>query len=188
MNLRILVCLSLALFLTLVLKSSTDFPWVDLSSTTCGYISKCYLFHLQIAFPFILSVHGVQTHYQGKWKWCLQSAVFYTTSSYLLKCWILGMLQIYINKKGKEVYICIYMHTYISVYIYIFFFSKLLQSCPTLCDPMDCSLPGFSVHEILQARTLEWVAISFSNAWKWKVIPVADSFWYLAKLIQLCKV
>ena len=42
--------------------------------------------------------------------------------------------------------------------------AKSLQSCPTLCDPMDCSLPGFSVHRILQARTLEWVAISFSNA------------------------
>ena len=37
-------------------------------------------------------------------------------------------------------------------------------SCVRLCDPMDCSLPGFSVHGILQARTLEWVAISFSNA------------------------
>ena len=47
--------------------------------------------------------------------------------------------------------------------------AKSLQSCPTLCDPMDCSLPGFSVHGILQARTLERVAISFSNAWKWKV-------------------
>ena len=47
--------------------------------------------------------------------------------------------------------------------------TKLLQSCPTLSDPMDCSLPGFSIHGILQARTLEWVAISFSNAWKWKV-------------------
>ena len=42
--------------------------------------------------------------------------------------------------------------------------TKLLQSCQTLCNPMDCSLPGFSVHGILQARTLEWVAISFSNA------------------------
>ena len=41
--------------------------------------------------------------------------------------------------------------------------AKSLQSCPTLCNPMDCSLPGFSVHGILQARTLEWVAISFSN-------------------------
>ena len=40
--------------------------------------------------------------------------------------------------------------------------AKSLQSCPTLCDPMDCSLPGLSVHGILQARTLEWVAISFS--------------------------
>ena len=43
------------------------------------------------------------------------------------------------------------------------------KSCPTLCDPIDGSLPGSPVHGILQARTLEWVAISFSNAWKWKV-------------------
>ena len=41
---------------------------------------------------------------------------------------------------------------------------KSLQSCLTLCDPIDRSPPGFSVHGILQARTLEWVAISFSNA------------------------
>ena len=37
------------------------------------------------------------------------------------------------------------------------------QACPTLCDPMDCSLPGSSVHGILQARVLEWVAISYSR-------------------------
>jgi len=42
--------------------------------------------------------------------------------------------------------------------------AKLLQSCPTLCDPIDGSPPGSSVPGILQARTLEWVAISFSNA------------------------
>ena len=47
--------------------------------------------------------------------------------------------------------------------------SKSLQSCLTLCDPIDGSPPGSSVPGILQARTLEWVAISFSNAWKWKV-------------------
>ena len=47
--------------------------------------------------------------------------------------------------------------------------AKSLQLCPTLCDPMDCSPPGFSIPGILQARTLEWVAISFSNARKWKV-------------------
>ena len=46
---------------------------------------------------------------------------------------------------------------------------KSLQSCPTLCDPIDSSLPGSPVPGILQTRTLEWVAISFSNAWKWKV-------------------
>ena len=40
---------------------------------------------------------------------------------------------------------------------------KSAQSCPTLCDPVDCSPPGSSVHEILQARVLEWVAISFSR-------------------------
>ena len=44
--------------------------------------------------------------------------------------------------------------------------ARLLQSCPTLCDPIDGSSPGSPIPGILQARTLEWVAISFSNAWK----------------------
>ena len=44
--------------------------------------------------------------------------------------------------------------------------AKSRQSCPTLCDPIDGSLPGSPIPGILQARTLEWVAISFSNAWK----------------------
>ena len=47
--------------------------------------------------------------------------------------------------------------------------AKLLQSCRTLCDPIDGSPPGSPIPGILQARTLEWVAISFSKAWKWKV-------------------
>ena len=47
--------------------------------------------------------------------------------------------------------------------------AKSLQSCPTLWDPIDSSPPGSTIPGILQARTLEWVAISFSNAWKWKV-------------------
>ena len=46
---------------------------------------------------------------------------------------------------------------------------KSLHSCPTLCDSIDHSPPGSPIPGILQARTLEWVAISFSNAWKWKV-------------------
>ena len=47
--------------------------------------------------------------------------------------------------------------------------AKLLQSCLILCDPVDGSPPGSAIPGILQARTLEWVAISFSNAGKWKV-------------------
>ena len=54
--------------------------------------------------------------------------------------------------------------------------AKSRQSCPTLCDPIDGSPPGSTVPGILQARTLEWVAISFSNASKWKVnFEVAQS-------------
>ena len=51
--------------------------------------------------------------------------------------------------------------------------SEVSQSCPTLCDPMDCSLPGSSLHGILQARVLEWVAISFSRA----SFPPRDRTW-----------
>ena len=59
--------------------------------------------------------------------------------------------------------------------------AKLLQSCPTLCDPIDGSPPGFPVPGILQARTLEWVAISFCNAWKWKVkVKSLSPVWLLA--------
>ena len=47
--------------------------------------------------------------------------------------------------------------------------AKSLQLCPTLCDPIDGSPPGSPVPGIFQVRTLEWVTISFSNAWKWKV-------------------
>ena len=59
--------------------------------------------------------------------------------------------------------------------------AKSLQSCPTLCDPIDGRPPGSSVPGILQARTLEWVAISFSNAWKWKVkVKSLSRVWLLA--------
>ena len=51
----------------------------------------------------------------------------------------------------------------------IFIYKLLLQSCPTLCDPIDVSPPGSPIPGTLQARILEWVAISFSNACKWKV-------------------
>ena len=59
--------------------------------------------------------------------------------------------------------------------------AKSLQSCLTLCDPIDGSPPGSPVPGILQARTLEWVAISFSNARKWKVkVKSLSRVWLLA--------
>ena len=63
---------------------------------------------------------------------------------------------------GKKIYLKIRIYTYAAA-------AKSLQSCPALCDPIDGSPPGSPIPGILQARTLEWVAISFSNAWKWKV-------------------
>ena len=60
-------------------------------------------------------------------------------------------------------------------------YAKSLQSCPTMCDPIDGSPPGSTVPGILQARILEWVAISFSNAWKWKVkVKSLSRVWLLA--------
>ena len=59
--------------------------------------------------------------------------------------------------------------------------AKLLQSCPTLCDPIDGSPPGSPIPGILQARALKWVAISSSNAWKWKVkVKLLNHVWLLA--------
>ena len=66
--------------------------------------------------------------------------------------------------------------------------AKSLQSCPTLCDPIDGSPPGSPVLGILQARTLEWVAISFSNAWKWKVKVKTLSCLNTGFELPLCKV
>ena len=59
--------------------------------------------------------------------------------------------------------------------------AKSLQLCPILCDPIDGSPPGSPIPGILQARTLEWVAISFSNVWKWKVkVKSLSRVWLLA--------
>ena len=59
--------------------------------------------------------------------------------------------------------------------------AKSLQLCPTLCDPIDGSPPGSPVSGILQARILEWVVISFSNAWMWKVkVKLLSCVWLFA--------
>jgi len=67
---------------------------------------------------------------------------------------------------GGRFYVCLHFASDILICVAA---AKSLQSCPTLCNPIDGSPPGSPMSGILQARTLEWVAISFSNAWKWKV-------------------
>ena len=75
------------------------------------------------------------------------------------------------------------MHVSVEMFLYIgpAAAAASLQSCLTLCDPIGGSPPGSPVPEILQARALEWVAISFSNAWKWKVkVKSLNCLWLLA--------
>ena len=78
----------------------------------------------------------------------------------------------YTHTYNTHIYIQMHKHTLRDTYIIVLATAaaaKSLQSCPTLSNPIDSSPPGSPVPGILQARTLEWVAISFSNAWQWKV-------------------
>ena len=80
----------------------------------------------------------------------------------------------------KEDVGCVCMYVYIYIYIYTAA-AKSLQSCLTLGNPIDGSPPGSPVPGILQTRTLERVAIPFSNAWKWKVkVKSLSRVWLLA--------
>ena len=85
--------------------------------------------------------------------------------------WILNIVNVF--SMSTDMNIIIFIILFLNVYHIDWFAdvaaAKSPQSCPTLCDPIDGSPPGSPVPGILQARTLEWVAISFSNAWKWKV-------------------
>ena len=84
-------------------------------------------------------------------------------TSFLLKSHLKWFLKkIILEKYNLPIFWC-------ETYIFLPAAAKLLQSFLTLCDPIDSSPPGSPIPEILQARTLEWVAIAFSNAWKWNV-------------------
>ena len=92
------------------------------------------------------------------WQLCLISQIDSIVSSWApITCHDLGMGNQRVEKRGKnKTPVCILERTKESE-------SQVAQLCPTLCDPMDCSLPGSSVHGIFQARIMEWVAISFSR-------------------------
>ena len=89
----------------------------------------------------------------------------------------------YHHQRNKIIWVLLELCLQVSMWwlSYAAVVAKSLWSCPTLCDPIDGSPPGSPVPGILQARTLEWVAISFSHAWKWKVkVKSLSRVWLLA--------
>ena len=111
-------------------------------------------------------------------EFCIYFTFMYTIHNQgLLHCRQILYQMSYQRSLYVYIYIYIYIHTYAK---FLTAAAKSLHSCLTLCDPMDCSLPGSPVPGILQARTLEWVAISFSNAWKCKVkVKLLSRVWLL---------
>ena len=85
----------------------------------------------------------------------IKETIPFTTATKRIK-----YLGIYLPKETKDLYIQNFKHWWKKSKGKV---SEVTQSCPTLCDPMDCSLPGSSVHGIFQAIVLEWIAISFSS-------------------------
>ena len=102
------------------------------------------------------------------WKLCLFSFLF-SQKKHAKICDHNFRVKVFKYICTYKIFVCIWhthTHTYIYAYTYTYWCvlcAKLLQSCLTLCNPVDCSPPGSSVHRILQARILEWVLIPFSR-------------------------
>ena len=115
-----------------------------------GFDSKCDLAPPTIFLGFLLC------------PWML--SIFFWWDPTFSSPWLLSELQFWSSRKRRQAHILLLQHLLTAAAA-----AKSLQSCPTQCNPIDGSPPGSPIPGILQARTLEWVAISFSNAWKWKV-------------------
>ena len=109
----------------------------------------------------------------GIWGWVWENMIWKLSFFFCIFCFLNLGLHLFLQKVISKIQKHRNKNTETSLYsrplVYAAAAAKLLQSCPTLCDPIDGSPPGSPAPGILQARTLEWVAISFSNAWKWKV-------------------
>ena len=101
---------------------------------------------------FLLNICVVHLLYTKQWEYTDERQS--SNSDKYLSCYGSTSVE-WLNKKCECVHVCAA--------------AKSLQSCPTLCNPIDSLPPGSPIPGILQARTLEWVAISFSNVGKWKV-------------------
>ena len=132
-------------------------------------------------FSLLCHEHGSLIHTSSRCScWSFTRQITESINNILLKIYLFFMVQCYsdtsynVHETLLEFlitveFIKLLLDNRLCTVCWMLCYAKSLQSCPTLCDPIDGSPPGSPVPGILQARTLEWVAISFSNAWKWKV-------------------
>ena len=122
----------------------------------CSLYTLSYLMKFS---PFPYEVDTLMCHVRRAHKW--RRGTLNPCLPFSIVCFVFARVQ-------SEQY-CLIEKKWDTWVISVVKWSEVAQSCPTLCDPMDCSLPGFSTHGIFQARVPEWVAISFSNKKKKQV-------------------
>ena len=130
-------------------RCTWGFPWAQGHLCTNSDVTLSF-YHQYFTIRYLPSI----------WAWCTQRSVFH---------WYDHLAAIFVPSVGLENVISYTEDLKIHSKDIAAATAKSLQSFPTLCNPIDSSPPGSSVPGILQARTLEWVAISFSNAWQWKL-------------------
>jgi len=140
--------------ITIELKIFSNFPWVFLIYE----LFRSVLFSLKIFEAYIIIDFYLIIYYQRTYSVWFHFFLIINTSFMVQHVTCLVTISYTLEKIG-----------YSALVRYTTTTTKSLQSCPTLWDPTDRSPPGSPVPGILQARILEWVAISFSSAWKWKV-------------------
>ena len=120
-------------------------------------------FFCRISHIFLINSSNFLRDFRGKLSWQISKCSFRTKSvAWTSLCMANEWFQTILKRTIKNIRDSLNVTLVAAA-------AKSLQSCPTLCDPIDGSPPGSPVPGIFQARTLEWVAISFSSAWKWKV-------------------
>ena len=179
-----------------VIKRTVEEPGLEMARIRKAFGLKLEIFYLELVPPFKILSHFAEDQAPGKSEGLNMTQVPTTWLHDSLTCWLtlppslkpehgwgvtpaqeLGLLvtrKLQMHSDGKQnkpkgslLLISKYLQSIL--HSWLFAAAKSLQSCPTPCDPVDSSPPGSPVPGILQARTLEWVAISFSSAWKWKV-------------------
>ena len=147
----------LTAFLLYFMLSKQSFSQCDKNLITFEHHLLQIIMFLSPKYTNLLSSFS-DFHNRGVLKVCfpLKNQVFFFTWDSNWHAW-------FYNTQHLLFFFLPYIYRWLATIYYVYVCGLVAQSCPTLCDPMDCSLPGSSVHGILQARILEWVAISFSR-------------------------